>query len=271
MKYGICLGINDYSWLSPSASLRGCVRDAREWAELFADYFGFDEIHLLTDAAATPSGLQSAINRVKDRAVAGDLVAVTYSGHGTQVPDTDGDEADGYDEAIVLRGKVYTDDEIHADLSVFEPDINVVLVSDSCHSGTLTRGIPAEMLLGPDKSHPMLPRTAHVGEIWRFPCGGALSDKHRRLHHRFGAPRGPEDASRVLLAGCKASETSMDAWLAHAYHGALSYHAVRLLREDPHMTWREFGAHLAPCVARTSRQTPQLEGAPAALDTEVFS
>lgn len=267
MKYGICLGINDYSWLSPSASLRGCVRDAWEWGELFADYFGFDEIHLLTDAAATPSGLQSAISRVAERAVAGDLVAITYSGHGTQVPDTDGDEPDGYDEAIVLYGQVYNDDAIHGDLSVFSPDIKVVLVSDSCHSGTVTRGLPVEMLAGPDKAHPMLPRTASVGDIWR--PGGAGS-ACRCLHHRFGASRGPADASRILLAGCKASETSMDAWLAHAYHGALTYHAVRLLQEDQHMTWREFGVRLAPCVARTSPQTPQVEGAPEALDGVVF-
>ena len=268
MKYGICLGINNYSWLSPSASLRGCVRDAREWAELFADFYGFDEIHLLTDAAATPSGLQSAISRVAERAVAGDLVAVTYSGHGTQVPDADGDEPDGYDEAIVLHGQVYTDDAIHGDLSVFGPDIRVVLVSDSCHSGTLTRGLPAEMLPGPDKAHPMIPRTAAVGDLWR---PGAQGCPGRRLHHRFGAPRGAADASRILLAGCKASETSMDAWLAREYHGALTYHAVRLLQEDQRMSWREFGGLLGACVARTSPQTPQLEGAPAALDSGVFA
>lgn len=267
-KYAICLGINDYSWLSPSSSLRGCVRDAREWAALFVDYFGFDEIHLLTNSAATPSGLQSAIARIAERAVAGDLVAVTYSGHGTQVPDADGDEPDGYDEAIVLHGRVYTDDAIHGDLSVFPPDIRVVLVSDSCHSGTVTRGLPAEMLPGPDKAHPMLPRTPAVGGIWSPDSPAAPG---RRLHHRFGAPRGAADASRILLAGCKASEPSMDAWLAHAYHGALTYHAVRLLQEDQHMTWREFGVRLAPCVARTSPQTPQLEGAPAALDQEVFA
>lgn len=268
MKYGICLGINDYSWLSPSASLRGCVRDAQEWAGLFADYFGFDEIHLLTNAAATPSGLQSAISRVAERAVAGDLVAITYSGHGTQVPDADGDEQDGYDEAIVLHGRVYTDDAIHGDLSVFPPDIRVVLVSDSCHSGTVTRGLPAEMLAGPDKAHPMFPRTAAVGATWRT---GAPAAPGRRLHHRFGAPRGAAEASRILLAGCKASETSMDAWLAHEYHGALTYHAVRLLQENPHTTWRAFGAHLLPCVRRSSPQTPQLECAADLLDNGVFS
>lgn len=264
-KYAICIGLNDYSWLSPSASLRGCVRDAREWGDLFADYFGFEEIHYLLNDAATPSALQSAIARIAERAVAGDLVSLTYSGHGTQVPDTDGDEPDGYDEAIVLHGQYYTDDAIHGDLSMLSPDIQVVIVSDSCHSGTLTRGLPVEMLGGPDKAHPMLPRTV----LPQLPGFGGHAC--RCLHHRFGAPRGPADASRILLAGCKASETSMDAWLAHAYHGALSYHAVRLLQEDPYMTWREFGARLAPCVARTSSQTPQLEGAAAALDSEVFA
>ena len=260
MKFAVCMGINDYSWLSPAASLRGCVADAREWAAVLLDCYGFDCVHLLLNGAATAQGFRGCLSRIAEQAVAGDTVAVTYSGHGTRVPDLDGDEPDGYDEAIVLTGGPYTDDALSGDLKIFNRDIRVVVVADSCHSGTVTRS-----LASPALPHPPLPRYADVAR----PAPDA--PRPARLHHRFGAPRGTDaDASRVLLAGCKAEETSADAWLAGAYHGALTFHAVRLLRERPRTTWREFAKHLRPCVRRTSAQTPQVEGAPEALDGVVF-
>ncbi len=258
MKHAICIGINDYSFIGPAASLRGCIRDAREWADLLADVFDFRDVHLLTDGAATPDALQSAIARIAERAKPGDTVCLSYSGHGTRVPDADGDEEDGYDEAIVLSGALYTDDQLAGDLKVFAPGVKVVVIADSCHSGTVTRALPA---VAPDDPHPLIPRFTD------FLRGGTPA----KLHHRFGAPRGgEEDADRVLLAGCHATETSADAWLAGEYHGALSFHATRLLRENPWRTWRDFGKLLRPCVKRTSTQTPQLEGADAALDLPAF-
>lgn len=262
MKFAVCMGINDYSWLSPTASLRGCVADAREWMDLLLDCYGFSCAHLLLDAAATPQGLRGALSRIAEQAVAGDTVAITYSGHGTRVPDLDGDEPDGYDEAIVLTGRPYTDDEFAGDLKIFNRDIRVVVVADSCHSGTVTRALAAESVAA---AHPPLTRYADLAR----PIPDAPPP--RRLHHRFGAPRDASAyASRILLAGCKAEETSADAWLAGAYHGALTFHATRLLRERPWRTWREFGKLLRPCVRRTSTQTPQLEGADAALDAPAF-
>ena len=250
MKHALCVGINDYAWLSPTSSLHGCVVDAREWASLLLDCFGFDSLHLLLDRQATPEAVEASLSLLASRAKPGDTVAFTYSGHGTRVPDSDGDEEDGYDEAIVLQGALYTDDQIAVALSRFKPGVRVVVVADSCHSGTVTRAIAA----GP---HPNLSRFADIS-----PLPG-------RLHHRFGAPR-DGDQLRVLLAGCKPDQTSADAWLAGGYHGALSFHATRLLRENPRRTWREFGKLLRPCVARTSEQTPQIEGPSALLDQRVF-
>lgn len=251
MKHALCVGINDYSWLSPSSSLHGCVVDAREWADLFLDCFAFDSVQLLLDRQATPEAVESSLALLVSRAKPGDTVAFTYSGHGTRVPDTDGDEDDGYDEAIVLHGTIYTDDQVSAALSRFQPGVRLAVVADSCHSGTVTRAIAA----GP---HPNLPRCTDSSPV------------PRRLHHRFGAARDP-DQLRVLLAGCKPDQTSADAWLEGAYHGALTYHATRLFREDPRRSWREFAKLLRPCVARSSAQTPQVEGSPALLDAPVFA
>ena len=95
-----------------------------------------------------------------------------------------------------------------------------------------------------------------------------------RPAHRFGKPRtatAAEAPRQVLLAGCKDYETSMDAYLSNGYHGALTYHAVRILQEDPYLTWREVAARLRPRIACCSPQTPQAEGAANALDSPVFT
>lgn len=263
MKFAICVGINNYSWLGSASNLGGCIEDAKDWARLFRDFYRFDDIHLLTDAAATPHAVRSAMSRVVERAVAGDTVVFTYSGHGTRVADTDGDEPDGYDEAIVLHGSLYTDDELAGDLKMFASDIPVTVIADSCHSGTMMRLLPPT----DPASDGLRPRFVDASAFKREGSPRPL----RTLSHRFGAPRGDSGPRNILLAGCKATETSMDAFLDNAYHGALTYHAVRLLRENPRITWREFHRHLLTCVRRTSPQTPQLEGATAALDAPVFA
>lgn len=263
MKLALCIGINDYNWLSPESCLHGCITDARDWGELFLDCYGFNEVHYLLDGAATPQAVRSALSLMAEKVVPGDTVAITYSGHGTRVPDKNGDEADGYDEAIVLHGSWYTDDEIDGDLKMLKA-AKVVVVADSCHSGTVLRGLMGLMGERVPSPHPPIPR--YVDMLAR----GPNPPPRNVLHHRFGKPRAMEP-NRILLAGCKDVETSADAWLAGAYHGALTYHATRLLRERPWMTWKELIVTLRQIIKRTSPQTPQLEGVPSALDGVVFS
>lgn len=260
MKHAICVGINDYSWLGGGNSLRGCVNDAREWADLLLSFYRFTDVHLLLDGDATPQAFRAALSRIAERAVPGDTVAITYSGHGTRVADADGDEPDGYDEAIVLTGALYTDDELAGDLKIFRPDIPVTIVADSCHSGTMLKLCG---LTGSTKDD-LKPRFLDPSLFKR----GAAAPALRRLHHRFGAPRegGAAAASsapaprHALLAGCKSHETSMDAFIANRYHGALTYFATRILEENPTLTWLEVATRLRPRIGFFSPQTPQVEG-----------
>ena len=63
-----------------------------------------------------------------------------YSGHGGQVPDKNGDETeDGYDETWVLYDRQLVDDELYALWSKFPAGVRVVVLSDSCHSGSAIR------------------------------------------------------------------------------------------------------------------------------------
>lgn len=64
---------------------------------------------------------------------------MTYSGHGGQVPDANGDEPDGEDETWCLDDGQLIDDEIFYYLGCFAAKTRIITVSDSCHSGSVLR------------------------------------------------------------------------------------------------------------------------------------
>ena len=65
-------------------------------------YYGFKagDIAVLTDLAATKKVMQAAIRNLVSEAHAGDVLLLHYSGHGVNVPDKNGDEADHRDEIL---------------------------------------------------------------------------------------------------------------------------------------------------------------------------
>jgi hypothetical protein len=117
--------------------LAACENDARDLAAL-AGKQGYTANVLLTKKgtrAALLKGLRAAAKALK----AGDRFLLTFSGHGGQVPDTNRDEADRKDETWCLWDGQLIDDELYFELSRFAAGVRVVVLSDSCHSGTVTR------------------------------------------------------------------------------------------------------------------------------------
>jgi hypothetical protein len=67
-----------------------------------------------------------------------DRLVFYYVGHGTNVRDLDGDEADGQDEAFVFDDGVVIDDDLISHLCTNKnPSNAIVLVTDACHSGSI--------------------------------------------------------------------------------------------------------------------------------------
>lgn len=75
-----------------------------------------------------------------------DLFIISYSGHGGQLPDVNGDEDDGMDETWCLYDGQLVDDELSLLWSTFKKDVRILVVSDSCHSGTVTKMIRNNIL-----------------------------------------------------------------------------------------------------------------------------
>lgn len=117
---------------------------------------GFKEenIRIVRDKEGTKPGILSAIQQqLIDKAKPGDVCVFHFSGHGEQVFDDNGDEADGYDEALVTYDapmeyqpgveKHLRDDEFGLKLEEIRAklggDGNLLVIIDACHSGTSTR------------------------------------------------------------------------------------------------------------------------------------
>src|SRR3954471_10097399 len=96
MKRALCIGINDYP--GTENDLAGCRNDAEDWAAALTAR-GFDTRRLI-DTAASGAAIRAAIHELLTTPAPGTAVVITYSGHGTWLPDTSGDEPDHRDEAL---------------------------------------------------------------------------------------------------------------------------------------------------------------------------
>jgi hypothetical protein len=143
----LLVAVNDYARES-IPDLRGAVNDVTLIARTLETRLGFDPggITFLKDSQATRAAILEAIDDLVEQAEPGDRVYFHYSGHGSQAPDRNGDEEDGLDETIVAHDSRMpgvpdiTDDELNSRFARLRTK-DVVLVFDSCHSGTVTRSI----------------------------------------------------------------------------------------------------------------------------------
>lgn len=107
---------------------------------------GYETTHL-SGEEASQENILSELAAAADKLQPGDTFVFTYSGHGSDMPDANGDEADGKDEYLALgpnENELLVDDEIWAALQDFKPGVNVGVVFDTCNSGTGISG-PGEM------------------------------------------------------------------------------------------------------------------------------
>ncbi len=147
----LLIGISNYE--ADLVPLAGSRNDVQQIGELLISRFGFDpaNIRTIVDENATRDKIFAAIRILSENADEDDIVFIHYSGHGSQAPDTNGDEEDGYDETILpydsrTEGIAdITDDELNELIGGFRAK-SVIVVLDSCHSGTATRGGPGRVV-----------------------------------------------------------------------------------------------------------------------------
>jgi metacaspase-1 len=191
--------------------LNACEADANSM-EAIAKSLGYSTTKLLTKAA-TADAVMGAIKHAASTLKKGDICLVTNSSHGGQVPDKNGDEPDHKDETWVMFDREIVDDELYSLWAGYAPGVRIVVLSDSCHSGTVTRAMPIQgtQWEPPPMSDGSLPKVRAMPDdvaARTYETNKAMYDAIQK-----SVPSGEQvdpDATVLLISGCQDNQTSLD-------------------------------------------------------------
>jgi hypothetical protein len=271
-RRALLIGINRYR--IPGADLRGCVNDVKNIKRALVKYCGFRarDIRTLMDFKATKKAMQTGIAALIAKSRKGDVLYVHYSGHGSNVPDRNGDEADRRDEILCPTDLDWkdplTDDWLRTTFDKLKAGVRLTVVMDCCHSGTNTRAIasPDEPVINRYLPSPWDIMAQESGRRLRGTVRGTLRRSRRAARRRSNVLAA--NIGEVLITGCRDTQTSADAYIGGSYNGALTYSLVAALREAKgKVTNRQLHANtVAKLRQQDFDQVPQLEARKAAFD-----
>lgn len=252
--WAIVIGVSRYGDSSLSErSLRYAESDAQEIRDALIERCNVprQNIQLLKGPKATKAGIERAFAGVAKSARSGDLVFIYFSGHGSFVPDRDGDEVDGdrldevllpYDAVLGDESTYIIDDNLGYMVSRL-PASPVAIIVDSCHSAGQGKSVPTPGLLVKGTGDSI------AKDIFTDAGGGV---------------------GRALLSACQSGEVAYENEALG--HGVLTYFVLQAIEQQfaadsDHngiLTFDELGAYVesqvdAWCLESGQFQTPSYE------------
>lgn len=258
MNRALLVGINKY----PSQPLNGCVNDIQDMAKFLNSHCGFDmnDIRLLVDERATTAAICERLGWLLTGLRSGDRVVFHYSGHGVQLPTRNPQgEVDRLDEAICPVDFDWTDEhsirdkDFHKIFLSIPTGVEFLWISDSCHSGDLTRELLKET---PDKrqSKTMI---APADIQWR------IDTAKRKGIKPLSLTKAATELNLAFISGCRSDQTSSDAYFGNKPNGALTYYLLDELNKRTGLTipLTKLVVNINSSLATAHYdQQPQLEG-----------
>jgi hypothetical protein len=183
---------------------------------LLIDHFDYapENISLLTDETEKKPTRNNSLGELYKLLVQShnenvDHIWISYSGHGTWTPDTNGDELDKKDELIVpLDFKMISDDTLHHIISLIQLKTKCMCLFDSCHSGTVTD----------------------------LPC---VYNIPKSVFDQYSTPDSSDAKDVLLISGCKDDQYSQEAWVGRS-QGAMTTIFIYLLQKyDYKVSWKQ--------------------------------
>lgn len=228
-KRALLIGIN---YKRTKYELKGCANDVTSMALLLQKEYGycFDDMVMLLDTKkhelkATRANIVTWIKRMVAATKSGDELLVYYSGHGSQVKCTCGDEESnedtpGMDDVIVPC------------------DFKTAYVGES---GLITDDELRAILVEP------LPAGAKLRAFFDCCCSGTALDlpyvyKKDEKYVKCYDDKKITCTDCLLISGCRDDQTSADAYINGQFNGALSWGIQRVLEvtRNNKMNWKEF-------------------------------
>lgn len=206
-KKALLVGIN---YIGMDCPLNGCINDIENIRDILKSEYNYKDADIMmisdmTEIKPTRSNIiKELLNLILSDAT--DLY-FHYSGHGSQVKDVNGDEADKMDECLVPidyeKNGIILDDELKGILQCLNSDKKLTIVLDCCHSGS-----------GVDLAYNIYERAGKLS---------LLCDPSMKVNNTRG---------KVLcISGCKDNQTSADSFEMGQYQGALTYSLIQAIKK----------------------------------------
>lgn len=269
-KYALLFGLN---YIGTSSQLYGCINDVSNLKDFLIHSLNYSEsdIQILTDNHSsnqypTKDNMLAALDQFVEHIIDNNVTTafLSYSGHGTYIQDTSGDERDHRDEALVpldyKTNGFIKDDVIQQYLKRLPETCSVFCIFDCCHSGTMcdlkysydyrsaVKGIVKKRVFRRVKKRyrQRYRKRYRVNKKWKYKW--AYRWRTRRIRKKITIwkqkPRN-EDWKRIsenkdinlncnlcALSGCRDSQTSADAYYAErgSWAGALTHSFLTLVQ-----------------------------------------
>jgi len=239
VKKALLIGIN---YFGQKGELSGCINDIKNMRKYLINRgYNKNDIVMLRDDGKengkqpTGDNIVEEIRKLASYGVEGNELVLHYSGHGTDIKDTNGDELDGCDECICpvdyAKTGLITDDQLYELLvKNLKKGCKLVCLFDCCNSGTI---LDLEYKL----------------DVESFKC-----EKQNK---------NSTEAEVVMISGCKDDQTSADASIEGNSTGAMTYaflsavKYIEALKQKP--TYKKVMKHMRGFLAMNKyTQIPQI-------------
>lgn len=269
-KRAFLVGISDYQSTDNNASNSWeNIHGANDVAILTPTLqkHGFKTTSII-DQEATAQNIRKRLSKFCSTLKAGDIIYLHFSCHGQPVEDLDGDEADGWDEAIIPvdAQKVYSKDKYKGENHITDDELNrlfrtirtkigrkgyLIVVIDACHAGTSYRGEESE--------DSVFVRGTNCGFSERGLKFVPKIDKRGRIR----VERSDNMSDICIIEACRSYQVNNEIKCEGKYYGSLSYYTNKVLQSCNSIAWRERWYDdiiaLMSKDARLIRQSPVIE------------
>lgn len=274
-KRALIVGIN---YVGTGYDLRGCIKDAENMRDLISSHYGFTDIKMLLEKDATTQNIKDNLRWLVSGCRPGDTLFFHYSGHGSQILDTSGDEIDdNFDEIICpfdlnWKDKVITDDYMKWIFDTVPAGVNLTVTLDCCNSGSgldqthryQPYGVRRLMEESPLEESRYLPPPPEMVELMNLKT---FERKPRLVQTRDVNKTG------LLISGCQAHQTSADAYIGGVWQGAATYSLLQAVSNAEYdINYKQLVNEMNDFMIESGyTQRPELNGSPLLFDTKFLA
>ncbi|KAI9342338.1 caspase domain-containing protein [Obelidium mucronatum] len=300
-KKALLIGIN---YTGTSYALSGCINDAHNLKNFIVQNYGYsaspESMVMLSEDSKNDKMIPTVKNLIAgfqwlvSNTKSGDELFLSYSGHGAQIKDDDGDRASGMDSTLcpldfLTAGQIRSDDVHRYLVAALPQGVKLTVVMDCCHSGTM---MELPYTYRPDANGKMNPIDM-VKEGMRIAArakglfeGGFSMNKINDAKNLFedaqalaaafsGRGKKAEVDSQgykkeafnenagapkqvFCLSGCMDEQTSADTSFNGQASGALTFAILSALKENRDVSFEELLVQLRGFMKGKFSQIPQL-------------